>query len=184
MQKNQLLQQLEVAEGKNDFSRVDEIRQELEQLEGRAEQLDKQRSKGLSAISYINEHNRKWNVLEAEKALAEEMAQESDKPDPFTRMSSRPMLVTKALESKVLSELLAQLAKAKEEKDDAAVASLTAAAAASATEGDTDAVGQVSALDVSRVLFFFSGLVNSRRVVFWPLVRSRVSSIFFSRFSL
>ena len=67
------------------------------------------------------------------------MAQESDKPDPFTRMSSRPMLVTKARESKVSSELLAQLAKAKEEKDDAAVASLTAAAAASATEGDTDA---------------------------------------------
>ena len=146
MRKNQLLQQLEVAEGKHDFSRVDEIRQELEQLEGRAEQLDKQRSKGLSAISYINERNRKRNVFEAEKALAEEMAQESDKPDPFTRMSSRPMLVTKARESKVSSELLAQLAKAKEQKDDAAVASLTAAAAASATEGDTDAVGPVSSI--------------------------------------
>ena len=71
------------------------------------------------------------------------------------------MLVTKARESKVSSELLAQLAKAKEQKDDAAVASLTAAAAASATEGDTDAVEQVSAIDVSRVIFFLGSRQRS-----------------------
>lgn len=142
MRKNELQQQLEEAEGKSDIQRVDELKQELEQLEERAEELNKQRLKGLSAISYINERNRKRNVLEAEKALAEEMAEASNKPDPFTRLSSRPTLVTKTRESTVSSELLAQLAKAKEQQDDAAVAELTAAAA---KETDSKADGPLEA---------------------------------------
>ena len=42
----------ELAEQSGDTERVGELKRKLEELEERAEELDKQRSKGLSAIRY------------------------------------------------------------------------------------------------------------------------------------
>ncbi|XP_065199204.1 RNA polymerase-associated protein RTF1 homolog [Sycon ciliatum] len=131
VRKNKLLIDLEEARGKDDADHVENLQHQLAELEGKAEELDKQRSKGLTAISYINERNRKRNVVEAEKALAEELAEETGAPDPFTRMSSKPMLVTKTKENTVSSAILAQLAKAQKDKDGDAIKKIEEAAKAS-----------------------------------------------------
>ena len=134
VRKNKLLMQLEEARGNDDADQIEEIQQQLADVEGKAEELDKQRSKGLTAISYINERNRKRNVVEAEKALAEELAEETGAPDPFTRMSSKPQLVTKTKDQVVSSVMLAKLAQAQKDQDDEAVKKITREVAKEAGE--------------------------------------------------
>lgn len=69
---------------------------ELEQLEERARELDKQRTSTISAISYINERNRMKNIVEIERAILEEAKLNKEKADdPFTRRKCAPSLVTK-----------------------------------------------------------------------------------------
>lgn len=46
-----------------------EIQSRIEELEEKAEGLDKMRTSTISSISYINDRNRKRNVEEAEKAI-------------------------------------------------------------------------------------------------------------------
>jgi hypothetical protein len=46
-----------------------EIQSKLEELEEKANGLDKMRTSTISSISYINDRNRKKNVAEAEKAI-------------------------------------------------------------------------------------------------------------------
>ncbi|CAI8042531.1 RNA polymerase-associated protein RTF1 homolog [Geodia barretti] len=95
MTKNRLFRRKELAEEDGDTETVSALTQELLELEEKAEQLDKQRSKGLSAISYINERNRQRNVSRAEEALKAELAVDKMKDDdPFTRRRCKPTLVT------------------------------------------------------------------------------------------
>nr|XP_058951031.1 RNA polymerase-associated protein RTF1 homolog [Pocillopora verrucosa] len=93
--KNHLMRSKEIAEQKGNLEEAEKLRGELDDLEEKAQQLDKVRSKNLSAISYINERNRKRNIVEAEKAAAEEMNVEQ-KADPFTRRKTLPQLVSMA----------------------------------------------------------------------------------------
>jgi RNA polymerase-associated protein RTF1 len=110
MQKSRLLRDLEIAENGDDYEKVDSIRKKLSELEERAEQLDKARSKGISVISFINERNRKKNLVDAEKALAEEMAQiDKTVEDPFTRRKCTPKMVTKTREEITPAEIVSQL---------------------------------------------------------------------------
>ncbi|KAL9954513.1 hypothetical protein ACROYT_G042062 [Oculina patagonica] len=91
--KNNLMRSKEIAEQTGNLEEAEKLRNELEDLEEKAQHLDKVRSKNLSAISYINERNRKRNIVEAEKAAAEEMSEEQ-KADPFTRRKTLPQLVS------------------------------------------------------------------------------------------
>lgn len=50
-----------------------ELNDEIQVLEKRANHLDKVRTSSIQSISYINNRNRKLNVLEAEKAIKEEV---------------------------------------------------------------------------------------------------------------
>jgi len=93
--KNNLIRSKEIAEQTGNAEEAERLRSELEELEEKATHLDKVRSKNLSAISYINERNRKRNIVEAEKAAAEEMNVEQ-KADPFTRRKTLPQLVSMA----------------------------------------------------------------------------------------
>ncbi|XP_015751507.1 PREDICTED: RNA polymerase-associated protein RTF1 homolog [Acropora digitifera] len=93
--KSHLMRSKEIAEQAGNREEAEKIRSELEDLEEKAVQLDKVRSKNLSAISYINERNRKRNIVEAEKAAAEEMSEEQ-KANPFTRRKTLPQLVSMA----------------------------------------------------------------------------------------
>ncbi|XP_032241645.2 RNA polymerase-associated protein RTF1 homolog [Nematostella vectensis] len=94
IKKNELIRRKEIAETSGNHEEAEKIRSELDNLEERAQVLDKQRSRGLSAISYINERNRKRNIIEAEKAAAEELKTEEKKDDPFTRRKTLPKLVS------------------------------------------------------------------------------------------
>ncbi|XP_028417681.1 RNA polymerase-associated protein RTF1 homolog [Dendronephthya gigantea] len=95
MKKNQLLRSKEIAEQQGNLDESQTLQSELDELEERAQELDKQRSRGLSAISYINERNRKKNIVEAEKAIVAEAKIEEKKDDPFTRRKTLPQLVAK-----------------------------------------------------------------------------------------
>uniref|UniRef100_A0A674B1W3 RNA polymerase-associated protein RTF1 homolog n=1 Tax=Salmo trutta TaxID=8032 RepID=A0A674B1W3_SALTR len=69
MKKTSLLKDKAMAEESGEGDRAKEIQDQLNELEERAEHLDRQRTKNISAISYINQRNRSWNIVESEKAL-------------------------------------------------------------------------------------------------------------------
>lgn len=96
VRKTQLMKQKEMAEQKGDHEEAQRLGGELEQLEERARELDKQRTSTISAISYINERNRLKNIVEIERAILEEAKLNKEKADdPFTRRKCAPSLVTK-----------------------------------------------------------------------------------------
>ena len=60
------------AENNGNSVLVEELEQKLSELEERAEDLDKKRCGTLSNITFINDRNRKNNILRAEKAIKSE----------------------------------------------------------------------------------------------------------------
>lgn len=50
-----------------------DLNAKIQELEDRANQLDKTRTSSIQSISYINNRNRKLNVETAEKAIMEEV---------------------------------------------------------------------------------------------------------------
>lgn len=96
MRKTQLMKQKEMAELAGDDEETQRLAGELDRLEERARDLDKQRTSTISAISYINERNRLKNIVEIERAILEESKLNKEKADdPFTRRKCAPSLVTK-----------------------------------------------------------------------------------------
>ncbi|XP_061172427.1 RNA polymerase-associated protein RTF1 homolog [Saccostrea echinata] len=106
IKKTLLLKQKEAADLEGDTAAQYKISQELEELEERANELDRRRTNNISSISYINQRNRLRNQILAEEASKKEFLEMKNAvADPFTRRSCRPTLVTKArdpeLEAKV-----------------------------------------------------------------------------------
>ncbi|CAJ1074780.1 RNA polymerase-associated protein RTF1 -like protein [Xyrichtys novacula] len=110
MKKTQLLKDKAMAEESGDGEKVKVIQDELNELEERAEALDRQRTKNISAISYINQRNRSWNIVESEKALvAEGQNSKNQQMDPFTRRQCKPTMVSNARDPSVHAAILAHL---------------------------------------------------------------------------
>lgn len=110
MKKTQLLKDKAMAEEVGDGDKVKGIQDELNELEERAEALDRQRTKSISAISYINQRNRSWNIVESEKALvAEGQNSKNQQMDPFTRRQCKPTMVSNARDPSVHAAILAHL---------------------------------------------------------------------------
>ncbi|KAM4723261.1 RNA polymerase-associated protein RTF1 homolog isoform 1-T1 [Anableps anableps] len=110
MKKTQLLKDKAMAEENGDGEKVKIIQDELNELEERAEALDRQRTKNISAISYINQRNRSWNIVESEKALvAEGQNSKNQQMDPFTRRQCKPTMVSNARDPSVHAAILAHL---------------------------------------------------------------------------
>ncbi|XP_029349252.1 RNA polymerase-associated protein RTF1 homolog isoform X2 [Echeneis naucrates] len=110
MKKTQLLKDKAMAEESGDGERAKVIQDELNELEERAEALDRQRTKNISAISYINQRNRSWNIVESEKALvAEGQNSKNQQMDPFTRRQCKPTMVSNARDPSVHAAILAHL---------------------------------------------------------------------------
>ena len=78
--------------GEDDLAK--EITTQLQDLEERANVLDKRRSSSIELIGYINNRNRKKNIFEAEKAIMEEakLNRGLKIEDPFTRRTTKPRM--------------------------------------------------------------------------------------------
>ncbi|XP_072284603.1 RNA polymerase-associated protein RTF1 homolog [Pyxicephalus adspersus] len=110
MKKTQLLKDKAMAEEAGDQERAKQIQDQLNELEERAEALDRQRTKNISAISYINQRNREWNIVESEKALvAESQSMKQQQMDPFTRRQCKPTMVSNSRDPAVQAAIIAQL---------------------------------------------------------------------------
>lgn len=110
MKKTQLFKEKAMAEESGDGEKVKVLQDQLNELEERAEALDRQRTKNISAISYINQRNRSWNIVESEKALvAEGQNAKNQQMDPFTRRQCKPTMVSNARDPSVHAAILAHL---------------------------------------------------------------------------
>ncbi|KAI5742941.1 hypothetical protein M8J77_012895 [Diaphorina citri] len=98
MKKTQLMKERDMAQSKGDDEEASILQRKIDDLEERANELDKARTSTISSISYINNRNRRKNVEEAEKAIMEEVRANKGKKidDPFTRRSTKPCMVFKA----------------------------------------------------------------------------------------
>lgn len=98
MKKTMLMKERDAAQLRGEDELARDLNSQIQELEERANELDKRRSSSISLISYINNRNRKRNVEEAEKAiLEEERANRGLKiEDPFTRRTTKPRMAFKA----------------------------------------------------------------------------------------
>lgn len=98
MKKTVLMKDRDAAVLRGDDQIAADINVQIEELDERANELDKKRSSTISLISYINDRNRKRNVEEAEKAIMEEVraSRGMKTDDPFTRRSTKPTMAFKA----------------------------------------------------------------------------------------
>ncbi|XP_026687586.1 RNA polymerase-associated protein Rtf1, partial [Diaphorina citri] len=69
MKKTQLMKERDMAQSKGDDEEASILQRKIDDLEERANELDKARTSTISSISYINNRNRRKNVEEAEKAI-------------------------------------------------------------------------------------------------------------------
>ncbi|CAH2327816.1 RNA polymerase-associated RTF1 homolog [Pelobates cultripes] len=110
MKKTQLMKEKAMAEEAGESEKAKQIQDQLNELEERAEALDRQRTKNISAISYINQRNREWNIVESEKALvAESQSMKQQQMDPFTRRQCKPTMVSNSRDPAVQAAIIAQL---------------------------------------------------------------------------
>jgi RNA polymerase-associated protein RTF1 len=73
MKKTQLMKERDAAQLRGEEELTKNLTSQIQELEERANELDKKRSSSISLISYINDRNRKHNVEDAEKAIMEEV---------------------------------------------------------------------------------------------------------------
>ena len=74
----------------------------LNEIEERAEELDRRRTHTISSVALINDRNRKANVSKAEEAIRLEMRREKKEgkvDNPFKRRKCNPRMVTKVSEA-------------------------------------------------------------------------------------
>ncbi|XP_036171465.1 RNA polymerase-associated protein RTF1 homolog [Myotis myotis] len=108
--KTQLLKEKAMAEDLGDQDKAKQIQDQLNELEARAEALHRQWTKNISAITYINQRNRKWNIVKSEKALvAGSHNMKNQQMDPFTRRKCTPIIVSNSRSPAVQAAILAQL---------------------------------------------------------------------------
>merc|ERR1712083_996351 len=95
MRKARLIKDKEVAIGQGDDERAKQMETKLNELEERAEELDKKRTSTISSVSLINDRNRKANVSKAEQAIEieiERKKREGVESNPFKRKACLPRL--------------------------------------------------------------------------------------------
>ncbi|CAO1402599.1 unnamed protein product [Diamesa hyperborea] len=98
MKKTDLMKERDAAQLRGEDESANDITNKIQELEERANELDKRRSTSISLISYINDRNRKMNIEDAEKAILEEIRANKGKKfsDPFTRRLTKPKMAFKA----------------------------------------------------------------------------------------
>uniref|UniRef100_A0A915E9E7 Plus3 domain-containing protein n=1 Tax=Ditylenchus dipsaci TaxID=166011 RepID=A0A915E9E7_9BILA len=103
-QKGELMKSKEFAEQSGNVQLVQELQQKLDELETRADTLDRQRSQKLSVVTWINQRNRdhmKQSFLGGGVFHTDESGQD----DPFTRKSGKMKVVSGTAKSKLAATL-------------------------------------------------------------------------------
>lgn len=97
MRKAELMKLREQAELDGDDDQLKRVDMELEEVESQADRIDRRRTYGFKSITSINQRNRVLSVQQAEEAIRKESeeALKSNEDDPFTRVHSQPVIVTK-----------------------------------------------------------------------------------------
>lgn len=143
MRKTRLQKMLEMAQTNSDDAEIEKLKTQLDELEERAAELDRQRTKNISSVTYINERNRTNNIKVVENAMVKEFRiQKQMAADPFMRKNTAPTMVTMAKDQdgKVMKDHLFQFLEERysserpkwvREKEAAAAAKAAAAASAS-----------------------------------------------------
>ncbi|VDK78044.1 unnamed protein product, partial [Dibothriocephalus latus] len=98
LRKAELLKQRELADEEGDTETVRRVNLELDELETQAEKIERKRTIGFKSITSINQRNRELSVKQAEEAIIKESQEAalSREDDPFTRIQSTPVIVTKS----------------------------------------------------------------------------------------
>lgn len=99
MYKARLIKDKEIAMAEGEEEKAAELDQKINDLEERAEELDKKRTSTISSVSLINDRNRKANVQKAETAILLEIKAKKDEgpqDNPFARKKCNPRIVTKS----------------------------------------------------------------------------------------
>merc|ERR1712025_1010209 len=95
MHKARLIKDKDIAVANGEDVRAKEMEAKLNELEERAEELDKKRTHTISSVSLINDRNRKANVSKAEQAIEieiERKKREGVESNPFKRKACLPRL--------------------------------------------------------------------------------------------
>ncbi|CAH8485801.1 unnamed protein product [Schistosoma turkestanicum] len=97
LRKAELIKQREQAEADGDTELLKHLDSEIEEIESQAERIERRRTLGFKSITSINQRNRALSVQQAEEAIRKESeeALNSKEEDPFTRVHSQPVIVTK-----------------------------------------------------------------------------------------
>ncbi|CAH8521271.1 unnamed protein product [Heterobilharzia americana] len=97
LHKAELIKQREQAEADGDTELLKHLDIEIEEIESQAERIERRRTLGFKSITSINQRNRALSVQQAEEAIRKESeeAMNSKEEDPFTRVHSQPVIVTK-----------------------------------------------------------------------------------------
>jgi len=95
MHKARLIKDKDIAIANGDEEKGKELEGKLNDLEERAEELDKKRTSTISSVSLINDRNRKANVSKAEEAIMVEIKkkeEEGEVSNPFIRRKCKPRM--------------------------------------------------------------------------------------------
>merc|ERR1719189_599141 len=95
MHKARLIKDKDIAIANGDDIRGKELENKLNDLEERAEELDKKRTSTISSVALINNRNRKANVSKAEAAIMVEIKkkeEEGEVSNPFIRRKCKPRM--------------------------------------------------------------------------------------------
>ncbi|CAH8494353.1 unnamed protein product [Schistosoma mattheei] len=105
LRKAELIKQREQAETDGDTELLKHLDSEIEEIESQAERIERRRTLGFKSITSINQRNRALSVQQAEEAIRKESeeALNSKEEDPFTRVHSQPVIVTKKYLEKLTS---------------------------------------------------------------------------------
>ena len=96
MTKARLIKERDIASANGQEEAVAEFQRKLDDLEERAEELDKKRTSTISNVAYVNKQNREKNLKKAEEALIMEAKKRATEgANPFSRKKCNPRMVTK-----------------------------------------------------------------------------------------
>lgn len=100
MKKTMLMKERDAAQLRGEDVLARDLSEQIHELDERANMLDKRRTTSISLISYINDRNRKRNILDAEKAIMEEIRANKGLriEDPFTRRTTAPRMHFKGID--------------------------------------------------------------------------------------